>query len=214
MSYKNFTLEQIEEQFQIPIYNNENLFENVLRKDEKQVDLHPAFKKYLEYGVNLALAINTEKARSEMIIAPILMEIRRLSQDQVSLFSGIEFNVNSNQGLTGFCDFIISASSQQLYIHAPVLIVFEAKNENIKEGLGQCLAAMISAHEFNQKKQNAIATIYGAVTTGNQWKFLKFENQIASIDTADYYIDRLETIMKILLYIIELSLNLSPALTP
>ena len=40
-----------------------------------------------------------------MIIAPILVELKRLLKDQVSLFSGIEFNVDPEHELTGFCDF-------------------------------------------------------------------------------------------------------------
>jgi hypothetical protein len=133
-----------------------------------------------------------------MMIAPILVELKRLLTNRISLFSGTEFNVDSDRGLNGFCDFLISLSEQQLYISSPILIVFEAKNENIKEGLGQCIAAMIAARIFNQKEGNPIDSIYGAVTTGNQWKFIKLENDVAYVDSQDYYIDRLDDIMGIL----------------
>jgi hypothetical protein len=133
-----------------------------------------------------------------MIIAPILVELKRLLNDQVSLFSGIEFNVDPAQELTGFCDFIISRSRQQLYLSAPAFIVVEAKNENIKGGLGQCLAAMLAARLFDEQEGQAIEPIYGAVTTGNQWKFLSLKGAIAYIDQKDYYIDRIDQIMGIL----------------
>jgi hypothetical protein len=78
---------------------------------------------------SLALAINTEKSRSEMIAAPILLEFRDLAVPSISLFSGRPFNVDKEKGLTGVCDFIISRSPEQLFIKAPVIVVAEAKNE-------------------------------------------------------------------------------------
>ena len=154
MSYEDFTLEQINQIFAISIQSNLDVFST----HKQPIQINPTFVSYLDYNTTLALAINTEKARSEMIIAPILVELKRLTSDRISLFSGSEFNVDTAQGLNGFCDFIISLSSQQLYIEAPVAIVVEAKNENIKGGLAQCLATMIAAQRFNQQKGNAIGS--------------------------------------------------------
>lgn len=197
MSYKDFTLEQINQTFAVSVQSRPNAFS----AQKQPVQINQAFASYLDYSTDLALSINTEKARSEMIIAPILIEIKRLTGDRISLFSGTEFNVDPTQGLNGFCDFIISLSNQQLFIEAPIAVLVEAKNENIKGGLPQCLAAMIAAQRFNATKGNGIETIYGAVTTGSQWKFLKLRQTTAEIDTKDYYIDRLEDIMGILLSI-------------
>lgn len=193
-SYKDFTLERVRKQFGLTLESNRDLFSQTIH----QVPLSNAFTGYLNYSTPLALAINTEKARSEMIIAPILVELKRLLDDQVSLFSGVEFNVDPTQDLTGFCDFIISLSRQQLYVSAPAFIVFEAKNENIKGGLGQCLAAMLAARLFNAREEHPLKQIHGAVTTGNQWKFLSLKGDTAYIDLQDYYIDRIEDIMGIL----------------
>ena len=194
MSYKDFTLETVRKQLGLTLESDRDLFSTALYA----VPLADAFTSYLNYSVPLALAINTEKARSEMIIAPMLIELKRLLNDQISLFSGIEFNVDQTQDLTGFCDFIISLSRQQLYLSAPAFIVFEAKNENIKGGLGQCLAAMRAAQLFNEREDNNVPQIYGAVTTGNQWKFLSLQGTTAYIDLKDYYIDRIDDIMGIL----------------
>lgn len=194
MSYKDFSLEQINQTFAVTIQSGLDLFSD----NQQPVQINSTLASYLDYSTALALAINTEKARSEMIIAPILVELKRLTSDRISLFSGSEFNVDAAQGLNGFCDFIISLSNQQLYIEAPVAVIVEAKNENIKGGLAQCLATMIAAQQFNQHKGNAIETIYGAVTTGNQWKFLKLDQATAAIDSKDYYIDQLPNIMGIL----------------
>jgi hypothetical protein len=103
------------------------------------------------------------------------------------------------RGLTGYCDDILSRSKEQLTVNAPVVMIVEAKNENIKGGLGQCLAEMIAAQTFNAREGNAIDTVYGAVTTGEIWKFLKLAGAVASIDLSDYYLVRdVSTILGIL----------------
>ncbi|WP_363269116.1 hypothetical protein [Okeania sp. SIO2B3] len=63
-----------------------------------------------------------------MIITPLLLEIRRQANYSVSLFSGIEFNIDFDRSLNGYCDFLISRSPEQLIINAPVAIIVEAKN--------------------------------------------------------------------------------------
>ena len=194
MSYKDFTLPQLRKDFGLTIRDDQVLFPHVI----SNLQLEPAFQTYLTYGISLALRINTEKARSEMMIAPLLVELRRLLDDRISLFSGTEFNVDASKGLNGFCDFLLSKSSQQLYIQAPAAILVEAKNENIKGGLAQCLAAMVAAQIFNQQEGVVIPIIYGVVTTGNQWKFLKLQQQQAWVDLQDYYIDHPQVILNIL----------------
>ena len=99
----------------------------------------------LDFNAPVALAINSEKVRSELIIAPILLELKRNHPDRVSLFSGKEFNVDADRGLNGFCDFLISRSPQQSVIQSPVIAIVEARNENIELGLGQCMAEMVAA---------------------------------------------------------------------
>ena len=152
----------------------------------------------LKENVDLAVSISTGKARSEMIIAPILLEIRRKFNYEISLFSGSDFNVEPQRGLSGFCDFIISLSKEQLLIRAPVIAIVETKNENLKSGLGQCLAEMVAAQLFNEREGNKIKTIYGAVTIGTIWQFLKLEGQLVSIDLSEYYIRDLKKILGIL----------------
>jgi hypothetical protein len=133
-----------------------------------------------------------------MIIAPVLIEIKNIFSEEISLFSGIDFNVEPEQGLNGVYDFIISKSPEQLFITSPIVTIVEAKNENIKVGLGQCVAEMIAAQLFNQQEGNDIDVIYGIVTTGNMWKFLKLQNQIVYIDFSEYYIKDIQKILGIL----------------
>ncbi|MEY3332991.1 MAG: hypothetical protein RLZZ176_1291 [Cyanobacteriota bacterium] len=84
----------------------------------------------LEYNIPLALSINSEKSRSEMIVTPILIEVRKQLNNQISLFSGKDFNVDAQKGLTGFCDFLISKSNEQLIIESPIITLVEARNDN------------------------------------------------------------------------------------
>ncbi|MBO3459016.1 hypothetical protein G7B40_010120 [Aetokthonos hydrillicola Thurmond2011] len=193
MAYSDFTLSKFKKDFNIHIDEEIDLFANA-----EPVQISDTLKTSLEETTELALAINTEKARSEMIIAPILLEVRRKANYEISLFSGSEFNVDFEKGLNGYCDFIISRSKEQLTINAPVMIIVEAKNENIKGGLGQCMAAMFAAQLFNQQEGNEIKTIYGAVTTGDIWKFLKLEGTDMFIDLNNYYIKELNKILGIL----------------
>jgi hypothetical protein len=116
------------------------------------------------------------------------------------LFSGIDFNVDPERGLNGFCDFLISLSQEQLFVRAPVVTLVETKNENLKSGLGQCIAEMIAAQEFNRQKQNQqIKIVYGVVTIGTIWQFLQLENQVVSIDLTEYYIKDVTKILGILI---------------
>lgn len=130
---------------------------------------------------------------------PILSEVRRQLDYRISLFSGTEFNIDSAQGLSGFCDFIFSASQEQYFISAPVVTVVEAKNENIIAGLGQCTTTMVAAQIFNQRSGNDIEVIYGVVTSGTAWRFLTLENSILCIDSIEYYIKEVDKILGILL---------------
>jgi hypothetical protein len=193
MAYSNFTLSKVKADFGIVTHETQDLFPAIAPIPPSEL-----LSQVLKEQLPLAGAINTEKARSELVIMPILIEVRRLLNHQISIFSGSTFEVDSAQGLEGRCDFILSHSPEQYYIASPVLTIVEAKNESIPSGLGQCIATMIAARLFNQRAGNPIDAIYGAVTTGTDWKFLKLEGQTAFIDISDYYIKEIDKILGIL----------------
>jgi hypothetical protein len=197
MAYSDFTLPGLIAQFQLTVVEDQELFAEI-----EPVAPPPSLTEMLSESAPLALAINTEKARSEMIIAPILLALRKLARPRISLFSGTDFTVAPEHGLTGFCDYIVARAHQQLFITAPVLMIFEAKNENIKAGLAQCLAAMLAAQIFNVRAGKEIETIYGAVTTGSNWKFLHLIGQTAVIDQREYYLSELDKVLGVLLHIV------------
>jgi hypothetical protein len=191
MSYSDFDLRKVKTTFGLTLIENESLFANV-----PELKISAFLAETLAQTVPLALAIGTEKASSELIIVNLFLELKRLGK--MSFFSGIEFNVDKEQGLNGFCDFIISNSSEQFFLESPVVFIAEAKNEKINNGLGQCIAEMVAAQLYNERENQPKTCIYGAVTTGHVWKFLKYENPCVYIDSNDFYIDRPDKIMGIL----------------
>jgi hypothetical protein len=194
MAYSDFKLKELVKQFDLTLNENIDLFATI-----PEVEASEILKVMLKENASLAVDINTEKARSELIIAPILLEVRRQLNYQIGLFSGSEFNVSPERGLNGICDFLISLSPERLFISAPVITLVEAKKEDIKAGLGQCVAEMLASQLFNEQEQNEIKTIYGAVTSGTNWRFLKLEGKIVYIDTVEYYLRDVGKILGILL---------------
>lgn len=193
MPYSDFSLEKVKRTFQLTTSETVDLFGNV-----PDLECSVLLTEILRYNVPLALASNSEKARSEMIISPILIDLRRLLKERINLFSGIEFDVDSERGLNGICDFIISNSPEILFVSAPVITLVEAKKENITAGLGQCVAEMLAARIFNERIGNEVSTIYGAVTTGSIWKFMKLDGSVISIDLTEYYLKDVNKILGIL----------------
>ncbi|NET01190.1 MAG: hypothetical protein F6K62_05260 [Sphaerospermopsis sp. SIO1G2] len=193
MSYSEFSLAKTKQEFGLTTLEKRNIFADI-----PELVASNLLKEILDYNLTIALGSNSEKARSEFIISPILVDLRRQLQDKISLFSGVEFNVDDSKGLKGTCDFIITKSPEILIVTAPVLIIVEAKKENINMGLGQCAAEMVAAQIFNQQSNTNIPAIYGAVTTGSIWQFMKLEQQLLSIDLSEYYLQDVNKILGIL----------------
>lgn len=193
MAYSHFTLPIAQANFGLTLHEGQSLFSTL-----PPVQPSPLLQQILQEYQALALAINSEKARSEFIIAPILADLRRQVSQPLALFSGKDFTVDADLGLNGYCDFILGRSPEQFFIQAPVFTIIEAKNEDIIGGLGQCAAAMVAAQLFNQRQQTEAAAIYGCVTTGSNWRFLRLVGQDLAIDSEEYYLKELPTLLSIL----------------
>lgn len=200
MSYSQFTLKELKSKFALKILEEVEIFTLL-----EPVQPSSLLKEILARNLPLALRIDTEKARSEMIVAPVLIELRELFPEQISLFSGREFNVDQSQGLNGTCDFLIAHSPEQLSVEAPAAILVEAKNDNIRGGIPQCLAEMVAAQIFNDRENNQIPCIYGGVTTGSIWKFMKLEKNSVYLEGGEHHINELDLILSILSHIVETS---------
>lgn len=199
MAYSRFSLPEVVQQFSLTVDYEAYLFPNI-----PPVPPSDFLTSVLEEFAPLGLAIGTEKSRSEFIIAPILAELRRLTERRVSLFSGVNFDVDIDRGLNGFCDFILSQSRDPYFIEAPVLAVVEAKNEDIRSGLGQCVAVMVGAQVFNERAGRELESIYGTVTTGTNWRFLRLTGNTVEVDRAEESWNPMERLLGILLHIVSI----------
>lgn len=193
MPYSSFTLESVLQTFHLEKADIQGLFSAI-----EPIEPSALLTKTLARNVPLAAALNTEKAKSEMIVAQVLVELREQLERRISLFSGVDFNVDSESDLTGVCDFLISLSPWQQFVEAPVITLVEAKNDNLINGLGQCVAEMVAAQRFNAEKGNAIPRVYGVTTTGMMWQFLKLEGQTLHMDMDVHTIERCDKLLGIL----------------
>jgi len=158
---------------------------------------------FLNYSLPVAVATGSEKARSEFIIGPVLLEVRQLLGQRINVFSGEDFNVDESLGLNGICDFLLSRSTRLIEIEAPVFVLVEAKKADLKSGLGQCAAEMVAAQRFNQNSGKVVPNIYGCVSNGTQWRFLQLADLLLTIDLNDYPLPPVEQILAFLIWMAE-----------
>ncbi len=197
MAYSDFTLKKVKKAFDlheqaVPLFPHEGTLE-----------ASQWLQDTLAMSVKLALSSSSEKARSEFIVAPILLEVEHRNKDELALFSGERLDVDEQKGLKGECDFILSKGPLSSTIQAPILALVEAKKNDIKGGLGQCVAQMIGATRFNQEEGNDIDSVYGCVTTGEDWQFVKLEGQVILMDVTRCYLNELRRVLWIFQSIID-----------
>jgi hypothetical protein len=195
MPYSEFALQTVVDRFGLILIERNGAYETLPPVGA----ISAILATLLREQVPLAVAINTEKARSEMIVVNVLAEVRRQLPGQISIFSGVELDVEKSESLNGYCDFLISLSTQQMMVSAPIVALVEAKNDNLPAAWGQCAAEMIAAQRFNERRGNAIATLYGVVTSGTAWMFGSLEGKTLSVDLHEYGIDEPERICGILI---------------
>lgn len=157
-------------------------------------------------AIHHGIPSNSEKAKSELFISPVLTDLTLRNPHKLSYFSGYQFNVDAKRGLKGFCDFIISAKYNAAFIECPLVAVVEAKyNQDLADAAPQCIAEMYAAQIFNQRKQIQLPVIYGSVTNGYEWLFLSLEQNTASIDNDRYSLKQLSELLGVWQQIIDTS---------
>jgi hypothetical protein len=197
MAYDNFTLETVTHQF------NLKLSAAAFCQDLPAVAPSATFAAIFAEWFPLAQQARSEKAKSELLVSPVLLEVRKLAGNTVELFSGEEFSVDRDRGLNGFCDFLLSRSHVPYIVEAPVVMLVEAKKGELDIGLGQCVAEMVAAQLFNEQEGKPIPVIYGSVTSGKLWQFLKLEGQYVTIDVNEYPVTPVDRILGILKWMVD-----------
>jgi len=195
MSYSDFTLESVERSFGVTT-RDADLF-----PDLPTAPVPDWLRGTLARGTRLAFL--SEKSRSEFIVAPVLQAARELTDNRFGIFSGQRLDVDAAKGLVGECDFILAIGPALPPLHAPVMTVVEAKKNDIEMGLGQCIAQMIAARRFNEAAGQTDSSVYGCVTTGEDWQFLRLADQVALMDRPRYYLDNVSGILGVIRAICE-----------
>jgi hypothetical protein len=193
-SYSDFTLNDLDQLFDI---KNRQIALQLIVKD---FSIPSWLLKILE--IHKTLPKGTEKAKSEMLITPLLSALYDANNTKMKYFSGYSFDVAPEKSLKGRCDYLFS-KSESSEIQAPIFGIFEAKDDSIEHYYGQCGAEMYAALLFNQQNNSDIQIIHGAVSDGVAWKFLKLENSFLQIDTKYYTIEDLASLLGVLQGIID-----------
>jgi hypothetical protein len=132
MPYSQFTnISKVKEAFRLKTQEGGRFI-----PDTEPIQVSAMLTAYLEESLPLASSAS-EKARSEGIIYPVLLEVRRILNRQISLFSGEDFTVDEAVGLNGMCDFLLSRSPEVLEIEAPAIIIMEAKKADLQQFSGK-----------------------------------------------------------------------------
>lgn len=151
-----------------------------------------------------SFSLNTEKAKSEFIIAPLLNELYQNNNTIFSVYSGFNFNVDPERGLQGFCDFLLAKLPLNVIPDTPIIVVVEAKlNDSLTAAVPQCAAEMYATRLWNEKRGETTQIIYGVITTGNVWQFLRLQNGMTiEIDKKEYSLTQLDLLLGVWQHII------------
>lgn len=131
-----------------------------------------------------------ETARREALIGPILFEVCDLTNQRLN----IEYSIAVNDYLKGTLDYYIPSPRN--------LLVIEAKQSDLVRGFTQLAIELIALDEWTKSTSNLI---YGAVTTGEDWRFGVYNRTTRQVtqDQKRYRVpEDLSTLVKILVGII------------
>ena len=193
MAYTDFTLADLDSRFMIR--------NQVKPLFEPLQPLQPS--EWLQTMLSLVqeLPVRTEKAKSESIVFPILLELRNRNDKFFTIYSGENLNTDPSRGLNGDgwpgpCDFILTKDTGTFDINYPIMQIVEAKRNDLELGVPQCAAQLVGAKLFNEAKGVSIPQLTGCVTTGNEWLFIRLTDHL-TIDRRKYYLNELGELLAV-----------------
>jgi hypothetical protein len=185
--YSSFSFKSVKKQFGLKSVKG-IIFDNLMPIEPSQWLLDA-----LEMSSNMAIV--SEKSRSEWIVSPMMMDIKRRNINKMNILSGENMDASKEQSLTGECDFIFVKDPDTFNVESLIFCLVEAEKHDLTGGLGQCTAQMIGARMLNEQDNIDFPVIYGCVTTGSDWQFLKLENQTVTIEKNLKYIIELPQLL-------------------
>jgi hypothetical protein len=188
MAYKDFTLESAEAAFGL-----------IAQPGELFPSLSPTpvpgwLRDLLDRGQRVA-ALVSEKARSEFLVVPVLLAAKEFAPGALTIYSGQRLDVDPDRGLVGECDYILALTPPVPRLRAPLVTIREAKKGDVKAGLGQCVAQLVGARVFNERAGQPPRPLFGCVTTGEVWQFLRLEDTAVMIDRGRLFLDNVGGIL-------------------
>lgn len=197
MVYSDFTYPQVITDLGLTQVSTPDLFSQV-----PPVAPSAATAAILPAAIRLGTTAHTEAARSTWMVGNVLLDLWGRYAGQLNLSAGVTLNADPEAGLTGVCNFLIGRGPQLPHVTAPVCVIFEAKNDSIQDGFGQCIAAMVGVQRFNRRTGRDIDPVYGCSTTGSLWRFLTLSGTTVTIDQTEYSIAQVDRILGILTSIV------------
>lgn len=110
--------------------------------------------------------LNSEAAKREFLIAPLLFELL----DYIDFDINVEYPLYINENLKGNLDYLLQ--SQQHFL------VLEAKNADLERGFTQLAVELIALDHFLPQNTNPL---FGAITVGDVWRFGKLDRLTKTI---------------------------------
>jgi hypothetical protein len=187
MTYCDFTLELLRRNFGLKV-RDAALFDDIGR-----ISASDWLNTSLRLGSDLRFS--SEKARSEFVVAPVLLACRNLLAEKFHIFSGIRLDADANRGLKGECDFVIARTTSAYSLQAPLMVILEAKKNDIEEGVPQCAAQMLGARIYNEQDGLSLPFVYGCVTTGELWQFMKLDGPDLLLHPNRFTIEDLDQVL-------------------
>ena len=139
--------------------------------------------------------MRSEKSISEALIAPVLMAVEERYKDKITIFSGEPLITDE---LSGICDFLITKDPTAFDPQGGYFVLVEAKKQDLLSGVPQCVAEMYAAQTLNGNSD----IVYGCVSIGVEWIFIKLEGKIATADSTIFTISEVDKILGVFGWII------------
>lgn len=108
------------------------------------------------------ISLENELTRREFLLAPILSEVRHITQSKLRSEYWFQFN----HQLRGSFDYLLKKEKN--------LVIAEAKQADLTRGFTQLAVEMIAIDKAEATEK---PVIYGAVTTGEEWRFGRLDRQ-------------------------------------
>jgi hypothetical protein len=139
------------------------------------------------------ISLNSETAKREFYIAPLLLELLEYVQVEIN----VEYPLDAGQNLSGAIDYLIKSKSN--------LIIIDAKKGDMEKGFNQLAVALIAFDKVSESNSNLL---YGVVTLGDIWRFgvLDRKDSLLKKDMNAYILPKnLDELFSILIGILEFS---------